>query len=202
MTPRSARLIFALDLAGTFLFAVEGAALAMAGRLDVFGVTVIYFVSALGGGMVRDVLIAAPPPQALRDWRYPLAAFAAGLITFIFYHLVRQIPTGVLIVLDAGGLALFAVAGAEKSLSLGINPLSAVLLGGVTGVGGGVLRDVLLNTVPAVLRTDIYATAALALVASQRAGLSPRWSAALGAAVCFALRLTAVALHWNLPQAS
>jgi uncharacterized membrane protein YeiH len=205
MTPRSARLIFVLDLAGTFVFAAEGAALAMAARLDVFGVMVISFVTALGGGMLRDLLITAPPPQALRDGRYPLTAFAAGLLAFVFYHVIRQIPGEVLIVLDAGGLALFAIAGAEKSLALGINPLAAVLMGGVTGVGGGVLRDMLLNTVPAVLRTDIYATAALAgalvLVVGQRAGLSPRWAAALGLTACFALRLTAVWLHWNLPQA-
>jgi uncharacterized membrane protein YeiH len=108
-------------------------------------------------------------------------------------------------VLDAAGLSLFAVAGAEKSLALGINPLAAVLLGGVTGVGGGVLRDILLNTIPGVLRADIYATAALAgalvLVASQRFGLSSRWAAALGVTACFALRVTAVWQNWNLPQA-
>jgi uncharacterized membrane protein YeiH len=206
MTPRSARLILLLDLAGTFVFAVEGAALAMAARLDVFGVMVISFATALGGGIVRDVLIAAAPPQALRDWRYPVTAFAAGLVTFGFHPALRQIPDAALIALDAGGLALFAVAGAEKSLSLGMNGLAAVLMGGVTGVGGGVMRDVLLNKVPAILRTDIYATAALAgaaiLVASQKAGLAPRWSAALGASSCFGLRLVAVWLHWNLPQAA
>jgi uncharacterized membrane protein YeiH len=186
MTPRSARLIFVLDLSGTFVFAVEGAALPMAARLDVFGVMVISFVTALGGGMLRDVLIASPPPQALRDWRYPMTAFSAGLLTFAFYQTIRQIPGSVLMVLDAGGLALFAIAGAEKSLALGINLLAAVLM-------GGVLRDMLLSTVPAVLRTDIYATAALAgalvLVAGQRIGLSSRWAAALGLAARFGLRL-------------
>src|SRR5580658_6860971 len=205
MTPRSARLILMLDLIGSFVFAAEGAAMAMAARFDVFGVMVISFVTALGGGIVRDVLIAAAPPQALRDWRYPVTAFTAGLLTFGFYSLLRQVPEWVLITLDAGGLALFAIAGAEKSLSLGMNGLAAVLMGGVTGVGGGVMRDVLLNKVPAILRTDIYATAALAgaaiLVASQKAGLSARWAVALGVASCFALRLTAVWLHWNLPQA-
>ena len=206
MTPRSARLILLLDLIGTFVFGLEGAAMAMAARLDVFGVMVIAFATALGGGIVRDVLIAAAPPQALRDWRYPVVAFAAGLLAFGFYSTLRQVPDYVLIALDAGGLALFAIAGAEKALSLGMNGLAAVLMGGVTGVGGGVMRDVLLNTVPAILRTDIYATAALAgaaiLVASQKAGLSPRWAAALGVASCFGLRLTAVWLHWNLPQAA
>ena len=108
------------------------------------------------------LLIGAAPPQALRDWRYPVTAFAAGLLTFGFYAALRRVPGPVLIVLDAGGLAMFAIAGAEKSLSLGTNGLAAVLMGGLTGVGGGVIRDILLNTVPSVLRTDIYATAALA----------------------------------------
>ena len=206
MTPRSARLILLLDLVGTFVFAVEGAAMAMGARLDVFGVMAISFVTALGGGIVRDVLIAAAPPQALRDWRYPMTAFAAGLLTFGFHALLRQVPEAALTVLDAGGLALFAIAGAEKSLSLGMNGLAAVLMGGVTGVGGGVIRDVLLNKVPTILFTDIYATAALAgaviLVVSQKAGLPTRWAAALGVTSCFALRLTAVLLHWNLPQAT
>jgi uncharacterized membrane protein YeiH len=204
MTLRSAGLIRLLDLLGTFVFAVEGAALAMDARLDVVGVMAISFVTALGGGLVRDTLIAAAPPQALRDWRYPVTAFAAGLLTFAFHSAIRQVPPSALIVLDAGGLAMFAIAGAEKSLSLGMNGLAAVLMGGVTGVGGGVIRDILLNTVPSVLRTDIYATAALAgaaiLVASQKAGAPPRWAAALGVTSCFALRLTAVWLHWNLPQ--
>jgi len=206
MTPRSARLILLLDLVGTFVFAVEGAAMAMGARLDVFGVMAISFVTALGGGIVRDVLIAAAPPQALRDWRYPMTAFAAGLLTFGFHALLRQVPEAALTVLDAGGLALFAIAGAEKSLSLGMNGLAAVLMGGVTGVGGGVIRDVLLNKVPTILFTDIYATAALAgaviLVVSQKAGLPTRWAAALGVMSCFALRVTAVWLHWNLPQAA
>ena len=206
MTPRSARLILLLDLIGTFVFAVEGAAMAMAARLDVFGVMVISFVTALGGGILRDLLIAAAPPQALRDWRYPVTAFAAGLLTFGFNSALRHVPEATLMALDAGGLALFAIAGAEKSLSLGMNGLAAVLMGGVTGVGGGVMRDVLLDKIPAILRTDIYATAALAgatiLVASQKAGLSPRWAAALGVTACFALRVTAASLHWNLPQAA
>ena len=206
MTPRSARLILLLDLVGTFVFAVEGAAMAMGARLDVFGVMAISFVTALGGGIVRDVLIAAAPPQALRDWRYPMTAFAAGLLTFGFHALLRQVPEAALTVLDAGGLALFAIAGAEKSLSLGMNGLAAVLMGGVTGVGGGVIRDVLLNKVPTILFTDIYATAALAgaviLVVSQKAGLPTRWAAALGVMSCFALRVTAVWLHLNLPQAA
>jgi uncharacterized membrane protein YeiH len=203
--PRTARLIILLDLLGTFVFAVEGAAQAVGAHLDVFGVLTISFVTALGGGIMRDVLIGAAPPQALRDWRYPVTAFAAGLLTFGFYAALRRVPGPVLIVLDAGGLAMFAIAGAEKSLSLGTNGLAAVLMGGLTGVGGGVIRDILLNTVPSVLRTDIYATAALAgaaiLVASQKAGLPPRWAAALGLVSCFAMRLTAVWLHLNLPQA-
>ena len=208
MASRSERLVFGLDLAGTGLFALEGAAAATAAtaRLDMLGVLVIAFVTALGGGIIRDVLIGAAPPTALRDWRYPTVAFGIGLGAFGFAKLFGAIPLGDVLALDAAGLSLFAIAGAEKSLGLGLGPLTAVLMGGVTGVGGGVVRDLLLNQVPRILTSDIYATAALfgaaVLVAVRRLGLPNRWSAALGAASCFGLRMTAVTLHWNLPHLS
>lgn len=202
---RSQRLIFALDLAGTALFALEGAGAAMQGRLDLLGVMVIAFVTALGGGIARDLLIGAAPPQALRDWRYPGMAFAAGIAAFAFNQVVREIPQEALIVLDAAGLSLFAIAGAEKTLDIGLGPLTAVIMGGVTGVGGGVVRDLLLARIPAVLNRDIYATAALAggmvMVVCRRIGLPNTWSAALGVVACFVLRMLAVWLHWELPSA-
>jgi uncharacterized membrane protein YeiH len=205
MTDRSQRLIFALDLAGTMVFALEGAGAAMESRLDLLGVLVIAFVTALGGGIARDVLIGAAPPQAFRDWRYPAMAFGAGVAAFVFSQIVLQIPHGALIVLDAAGLALFAVAGTEKALDHGLGALTAVLMGGVTGVGGGVVRDLLLAKVPAVLNRDIYASAALAgaaaMVVGRRLGLSNAWAAALGAAACFGLRLAAAHWRWELPRA-
>lgn len=199
------RLLLVLDIAGTVVFAVEGASRAMAGGLDVFGVLVLAFVTALGGGVIRDVLIGDTPPAALRDWRYPTVAFLAGAGAFLWRGHVALIPAPVLVELDAAGLALFAVAGARKALDVGIDPLIATLLGCVTGVGGGTLRDVLLAQVPAVLRVDVYATAALAgaavTVVATRLRLPSPVAAALGVVVCFGLRVVAAALHWNLPRA-
>ena len=205
LSTRIERLVFGLDLAGAAIFAVEGAAAAMAGQLDLLGVASVAFVTALGGGIVRDILIGAAPPQALKDWRYPGVALGVGVAAFAAHLLGATIPTADLVVLDAAGLSMFAVAGATKTLDRGLNGLTAILLGGVTAVGGGVIRDVLLTRVPRVLTTDIYATAALAgavvLVTCRALGLGARWSALLGAAACFALRMTAVTLHWNLPSA-
>ncbi|MBA3810371.1 MAG: TRIC cation channel family protein [Caulobacteraceae bacterium] len=206
MTPRSSRLIFVLDLAGTFVFALQGAGRAMDARLDLLGVLVISFAASLGGGILRDLLIDAAPPQALRDWRYPATAFAAGVAALLFHEVVHRIPGALLTGLDAAGLALFAIAGAQKALGYGLNALAAILMGGVTAVGGGVARDLLLNQAPSVLYADIYATAALAgalvMVAGRRLGLANGWAAGLGGLACFALRIAAVWFHWNLPSAA
>lgn len=197
-------LIFAADLAGTFVFAVEGALAAIQGDLDLFGVLVLSFVTALGGGVIRDLLIGATPPRAIGDWRYPAVAVAGGAITFLAHEYVRQIPFALLTGLDAAGLALFAVAGTEKALAYGIHPAVAPLMGTITGVGGGTVRDILLTHVPGVLRIDIYATAALAgsivMVVGRRLGVRVRWTAVAGGAVCFALRVVSVWRHWQLPH--
>jgi uncharacterized membrane protein YeiH len=200
------RLILVADLGGTFVFAVEGARSAVNARLDVLGVLVLSFVTALGGGILRDLLIGDTPPSAIRDGRYPLVALAGGALTFLFYRFVARIPTEVIVDLDAGGLALFAVAGTQKALAFGIRPLIAAAFGTLTAVGGGVVRDVLLARIPGVLRVDVYATAALAgsltMIAARRLGL-PIWAGSLlGALVCITLRLLAVARHWNLPTAT
>jgi uncharacterized membrane protein YeiH len=203
--PDFARLVSAADFAGVFVFAVEGALAGVAGRLDVFGVVVLSVATALGGGMIRDVLIGAAPPTAIRDWRYIALAVAAALLTFLFLPLARDVPHSLLIVLDAAGLSLFAVAGAEKALSFNIHPVIAALMGTITGVGGGTVRDLLLNRIPAVLNSDVYATAALAgaivVVAGRYTGLSPRLVAVAGGLLCFALRLAAVWGRWQLPVA-
>jgi uncharacterized membrane protein YeiH len=131
-------------------------------RLDLFGVLVLSFVTALGGGIVRDLLIGAAPPAAIRDWRYATIAFSGGALAFLLYQVVRQVPHPVLMALDAAGLALFAVAGTAKALDFHLNALSVALMGTITGAGGGVVRDIFLVQVPAVLQVEIYATAALA----------------------------------------
>ncbi len=195
---------FALDIAGTFLFAVEGATAAADAGLDAFGILVLSFSVALIGGVVRDLLIGAAPPQAIMDWRYPAVAFAGGIVTFFLHRYVLAIPRPVFITLDAAALSLFAVAGAEKALDFGINPLAAALMGTLTGVGGGTLRDMLLARIPIILRADVYATAALAgataMIAARRLGVSPAIAALAGGLICFVLRIVAVWQHWALPH--
>jgi uncharacterized membrane protein YeiH len=196
--------LLAVDLVGTFVFAVEGALAGIRGDLDLLGLLVVSFVTALGGGTVRDLLIGAVPPNSIRDWRYGATAFAGGGAVFCFYQSFQHVPQQLLITLDAAGLALFAMAGAAKALEFGINPMIAVLMGVLTGVGGGTIRDVLLTRVPGILNTDIYASAALAGSAVMVIGLAlkvPRTIAmTVGGMCCFVLRMVAVARHWNLPK--
>ena len=204
MKSNSNRLILVFDLVGTFVFAVEGALAAIAGELDLLGLLVLSFATALGGGIIRDVLIGAIPPGSIKNWRYGAVAFIGGAAAFFFYDWVHRVPPPVLMALDAAGLALFAISGAGKALEFGIHPFIAVLMGGITGVGGGTVRDVLLAQVPTVLRADVYATAALAGAAVTVVGIKlkmPRhWMMALGGAVCFLLRVVSVWEHWNLPR--
>jgi uncharacterized membrane protein YeiH len=197
-------LLLVVDLIGTFVFGLEGASAAIQYNLDLLGILVLAFSTALAGGLIRDLLIGAIPPKAIRDWRYPAAAFFGGAVVILWHSRVSQIPVMFLIVVDAAGLALFAVAGATKALDFGIHPFMAVLMGGITGVGGGTVRDILLARVPMVLQSDIYAVAALAgaavTIAGLRAKLSPTLMTALGAVACFVLRVVAVWQHWNLPR--
>ncbi|MGA7437670.1 MAG: trimeric intracellular cation channel family protein [Luteibacter sp.] len=192
------------DLAGTAIFAIEGATAGARAGLDLLGILVVSFITALGGGIIRDLLIGASPPSAISDWRYPTLAFVAGLMTFLFHTQVDAFPTALLTTLDAAGLALFAVAGAEKALDFRISPLIAVLMGAVTGCGGGVVRDILLTRVPVVLVVDIYASAALlgaaGVVVGRRLGLSPAVAGTAGFILCFALRMAAVRFGWQLPR--
>ncbi len=198
------QVVLAADLAGTVVFAIEGANAAIRAGLDLLGVLVLSFMVALGGGVIRDLLIGATPPSAMRDWRYPALAFAAGLVTFLLHLQMQAVPTLLLTTLDAAGLALFAVAGAEKALDFGINPFIAMLMGAMTGCGGGVMRDILLARVPMVLVADIYASAALlgacVVVVGRRLGCPPAVAAVLGFIVCFALRMAAVQFGWQLPR--
>jgi uncharacterized membrane protein YeiH len=195
-------LVVGADLAGTFVFALEGAFAAVGAHLDLFGVMVLAFATALGGGVLRDVLMGSLPPNALRGFSYAGTAFAAAALGF-WLEPHGQVPRQLLLTLDAAGLALFAVAGTQKALNAGIHPFSCILLGTITAVGGGTLRDLLLAQIPAILRVDVYATAAmfgaLVLVLCRRAGLAPPVAALAGGSACFVLRLIALAHHWQLP---
>lgn len=202
---RVERIVLAADLAGTAVFAVEGAITAMRSDLDLLGVMVISFIVALGGGVTRDLLIGATPPNAIKDWRYPALAFSMGALAFIFHEQVLGWSGSTLIVLDAAGLALFAVAGAQKALNFGITPFVAMLMGTITGVGGGVLRDIVLARVPVVLQADLYASSAFVgaatLIISRRLGVPPVAAAILAGAACLMLRLFSVHFGWQLPKA-
>ena len=197
-------LILVLDLLGTFVFALSGATAAVKRGLDIFGVLVLSFAAGNVGGITRDLLIGAVPPAAISDWRYLGVSLLAGLITFWRSAVVDRLWSPVL-VFDGAGLALFAVSGAQKALVYGLNPVMAALLGMLTGIGGGMARDVLLAEVPAVLRTDFYAIAALAGAAVVVIGnvlhLPSVAVTIAGALLCFGLRLMAIHRGWRLPNA-
>lgn len=198
-------LVLILDLFGTFVFALSGAIAGVRRRLDLFGVLVLSFVAANSGGIVRDVLIGAVPPAAISDWRYLGVSVLAGLVTFWRAPTIEHLRNPVRL-FDAAGLALFAVVGANKALAHGLDPVMASLLGMLSGIGGGIVRDVLLNEVPLVLRADLYAVAALAgaaiVVIGDRLGLPTTGVMCVGAAFCFGLRLLAIRNGWGLPVAS
>ena len=197
-------LLLGFDLLGTFVFALSGAMLGVRRRLDLFGVLVLAFAAATAGGITRDLLIGAVPPAAIADWRYLVVPVLAGLATFWWHPTIRRLQHPVL-VFDAAGLGLFAVAGALKALAFELNPLAAVLLGVVTAVGGGVVRDVLVAEVPTVLHAEQYAVAALAgaavVVGGQLLQLPSPPLAIVGAVLCFGLRLVAIQRGWGLPVA-
>ena len=196
-------LVLSLDLVGTFVFALSGAAGGARRRLDIFGVLVLAFVAANSGGILRDLLIGATPPAAISDWRYCAVSLLAGVAVFFWYPDIERLRSPVLM-FDGAGLALFAVAGTQKALAFGLNPVMAALLGMLTGIGGGMVRDVLLTEVPTVLRSEIYAIAALAGAAVVVAGhlllLPSAIVAVTGAALCFAIRMLAILRSWHLPQ--
>ncbi|HLU60912.1 MAG TPA: trimeric intracellular cation channel family protein [Gammaproteobacteria bacterium] len=193
-----------LDLAGTFVFAISGATIGVRRRLDLFGVLVLSFAASTAGGVARDLLIGAVPPVALIDWRYLAASAAAGLITFYRFQLVDRLEQPVLIS-DAAGLSLFAVTGALKALSFGLGPVSCILLGMLTGIGGGMLRDILVARIPMVLRAELYAIAALVGAGVTVIGVHlelPRVPVIVaGALSCFTLRFMAIRYGWRLPIA-
>lgn len=203
MSRKVNQLVLIADLGGTFVFALEGALAGVVAGFDPVGVLVLAFLTALGGGVMRDVMIGARPVAAVADWRYTVTVLAAAFVTWMFHAWVNAIPIHVLIALDACGLALFVVAGTFKALDFDIHPLVAVFLGTVSGVGGGVMRDVLLNRVPHILQTDIYATAGMAgavvIVLSGGRGWRRRYVAVAAGIVCIGLRMTAVAYNWQLP---
>jgi uncharacterized membrane protein YeiH len=194
-----------IDLAGTFAFAISGAVAAKEKGLDVFEILVVAFTVACGGGIMRDVFIGAIPPAGLADWRYLLVSVLAAIIT-MFLDSFLQLFNRPVLLFDALGLSLFAVSGAEKALAFSHNNEVAVLLGMVTAVGGGVIRDIFLNRIPVIFEKEIYASAALlgalVVVTGHYFGIPNKCIFPMGFLVCFLLRLMALKYHWALPSFS
>jgi len=197
-------LLLVLDLAGTFVFALDGALVALrVARLDIVGAITLGMVTAIGGGIIRDLLIGAVPPATFSDWRYLSVATAGGLIAFLLGSRLERLSKPIT-VLDAAGLSLFAVTGASKSLAFGLGAGQAIILGAITAVGGGTLRDVLVRQVPAVLQSGLYAIPALIgaaiTVATTRADVFGPITALTAAATCFLIRMAGVRYGLNAPQ--
>lgn len=195
-------LLLVLDLGGIFVFAISGALVAVRRELDVFGVLVLAGTTGLGGGFLRDVLIDATPPAALADWRYLVVPVLAGLLTFAFHPAVGRAER-VVTLFDAAGLGLFCVTGAVKALEHGLGPVPAALMGMVTGIGGGIARDLLAGRTPAVFSSELYATPALLgatwAVLATLAGFVELAVTVPGALLCFGLRMLALWRDWKAP---
>jgi uncharacterized membrane protein YeiH len=203
MVDTASPLFLALDLTGVFAFALNGALTAIrVARLDVVGVLTLGIITALGGGIVRDIFLDSLPPATFSDWRYLAVAASGSLVAFTLGHRLDR-WTNPITALDAAGLSLFAVAGALKALSFDAGTAQAVILGAVTAVGGGTIRDVMIGRIPVVLRREIYAipalVGALALVVAAELG-APEVPAAIGGAMlCFVLRMLGVRFGWEAP---
>lgn len=201
-TPGVDGFVVVLDLVGVSAFAISGGIVAVRKALDLFGVLVLATITGLGGGMLRDVLIGAVPPVALQDWRYLVAPLVAGLVTFRFHFALTRMER-LVNVFDAAGLGLFCVTGALKALDFGVPPAAAALLGMLTGIGGGIARDVLAGRVPVVLRSELYATPALAgaaaTVALDATGAPLVAASVPPALLCTGWRLLALRRGWHAP---
>jgi uncharacterized membrane protein YeiH len=205
--PGDLSVLLVLDLLGTFAFALNGALTAIrAVDVDLVGVLTLGIITAVGGGIIRDVLLGALPPATFVDWRYLAVAAGGALLAFLFSTPLRRLRISIH-VLDAAGLSLFAVTGTGRALELGMGPAQAILLGALTGVGGGTVRDVLIGRIPDVLRTGLYAIPALVaaglVVLTSRVGVDQVLGApaALAAAgVCFTIRMLGLRFRLNAPR--
>lgn len=202
---RVALLPVVLDLIGIFVFALSGALLAVRIHFDIVGVGVLAAVTGLGGGIMRDVLIGAIPPASFTDWRYIVVPLVAGLVAFRFHPDLARIERSITW-FDALGLGLFCVLGTQKALIFGLGPIPAALMGVLTGIGGGVLRDLLANRMPVVLREDVYALPALAgslaVVVVWELGYFAEWVLVPAAALCIVFRMAAIHYRWRAPRAT
>lgn len=196
-------MLLTLDLIGILVFAVSGGLVAVRNQLDIVGVVVLAMATGLGGGVIRDVVIGAVPPPAVEDWRYLLVPAVGGLVTFWWHPAVERLER-VINVFDACGLGLFCVAGAVKAQEYGLGPVPSAALGMVTGVGGGIIRDLMVGRVPVIFRYgELYAIPALAGAAVAATGIElgvePAVIVGPAAAVTIGWRLLALRRGWAAP---
>jgi len=197
-------LLTALEFLGLVAFAASGALAAVRARLDVFGVVVVGLTTALGGGVMRDVLLGVHPPTSLRNWPYLAVCALTALVVFAFHPQVARLRHAVLLA-DAVGLGVFATAGTTLALNAGATGYAACLIGMTSGIGGGAVRDLLLREIPLVLRREIYAVAALTGAVCVWAGHDLNLPAGVvttfSAVVVVAIRVLTLWRHWNAPVA-
>ncbi len=198
-------MLFALDIAGTFVFALSGAFKGVRTGLDWLGISALAVLTGVGGGIVRDVMLGDTPPAVFRDERYLAVCLTGALAVLLFGRTISKGWNRVMVA-DAIGLGLFAAMGAAKGASFGLGPLGTIFVGGLTAVGGGVIRDVLVGERPAILYKGFYATAALAgaatLVLLTWLGMLPALRLPLAAGVATTLRLLELARNARLaPEA-
>ncbi|UDY22372.1 trimeric intracellular cation channel family protein [Nocardioides sp. Kera G14] len=203
MTTDPSLLIEIFDLVGIFVYGLAGGLVAVNRSMDIFGVLVLASVTGLGGGIMRDVLIDATPPVALTDWKLLAAVGFAGLLVFFFHPTVSRAESTI-DVIDAVGLSLFSISGSFKAYDYGLSPVASILMGLMTAVGGGVIRDLLSDRVPDIFRGTLYATpaaagAAVAIVGLET-GASEGAAALVGGVVCVVWRLLALYRDWHAPM--
>jgi uncharacterized membrane protein YeiH len=196
-------LLLVLNLVGTFVFGLSGGMAGVRKQLDLFGAIVLAVVVGIAGGTTRDVLIGIPP-QTFRDWRYLAVAAGAGLLTAVAHPAINRLQRPI-DALDAAGLALFCVTGAATALTQRLGVVDAVILGAITGIGGGMLRDILVGEIPAVLRGGLYAIPALVgagiVVVAYHAGDHTVVFPIIGIGVCFLMRMAGLRYGIGLPRA-
>jgi uncharacterized membrane protein YeiH len=196
-------LLYILDILGTAVFAISGVLLAGKLRMDPFGVLVLGVVTAIGGGTIRDMALDHGPVFWVRDPTDLVVAMVTCLLTIALVRQPRRLPKWILPVLDAVGLAVFVGIGVNKALAAGTGPLVAVCMGVITGVGGGIIRDILAREIPMILRTEIYATACIAggiaHTVAYALGMPLPQATLLGMAITLAIRLAAIRWHLKLP---
>jgi uncharacterized membrane protein YeiH len=198
-------LLIVLELTGTFVFGLNGALTAMdAEELDLVGVVVLGAITALGGGIIRDILIGALPPATFQDWRYLAVALGSAVAAFVTHRFLTRVLRSINLI-DAAGLSLFCVTGTAVAYGHGLGPFQSTILGAITGVGGGTVRDIIIRRVPTVLTSGLYAVPALVGAAITAVALNYRFYntgvSLVAALVCFAIRVAGLRYNLNMPVA-